>query len=183
MDFNVVKKVSKVLNSINCRWAIGGSVLLNQYNLIEEPNDIDILIDPDYSEKIKKEMNKIGSYIELESKEPFLTKEFFGYLVDNTVIEFLGGFSIDLGYNKIYSYILDEESIDKKKNIEGVIVNFASLEDWAVAYTIMNDPKNRMPILNNYFSNNGIKNTKLVERYLDKDLPEKTKQKIKEIIK
>ena len=80
-------------------------------------------------------------------------------------------------------YILDEESIDKKKNIEGVIVNFASLEDWAVAYTIMNDPKNRMPILNNYFSNNGIKNTKLVERYLDKDLPEKTKQKIKEIIK
>ncbi|HSQ88884.1 hypothetical protein, partial [Romboutsia sp.] len=60
MNLDVLKKVANKLNELNCTWSIGSSVLLHFHDLVDKPNDIDILIDPDDSNKIKSFMDTIG---------------------------------------------------------------------------------------------------------------------------
>jgi hypothetical protein len=179
MNFDVLKKVADGLNLINCTWAVGGSVMLNFHGLVEIPNDIDILIDTKDTIKIKKFMDSIGENINLPSKEPFRTKEFFGYNVDNTIIEFLGDFKIKLEDEKIYRFILDEKAIVSTVNIDNSKIPITSIEDWAVAYTVMKDPKKRVPLLKKYFDENGIQYRYLLERNLQQDIPEYIKEEIR----
>ncbi|WP_042277371.1 hypothetical protein [[Clostridium] dakarense] len=170
MNIDVLKKISHGLNKLNCTWGVGGSVLLNQYNLVEKPKDIDILIDSSDTHKIKSFMSTIGQPINLPSKAPFLTRDFFGYNVDGVIIEFMGDFKIDLGNNNIYEFILDRKSIVHDKTIDSINIKFTTLEDWIVAYSVMNDPKNRIPLIKNYFENHGISYRHLLERNLNQNL-------------
>lgn len=182
MNLEVLKKVVKGLRNIDCTWAIGGSVMLYSYGLVEAPRDIDILIDARDSEKVKIFMDTIGTRGVLPSKEPYRTKEFFGYVVDGIDIEFLGDFKIALSNSEIYEFILDEEAIVKGLIDNEIAVNFTTLEDWYVAYTVMNDPKKRIPLLNEYFRNNGISHENLFNRNLSQSLTKDIKSKIKEIM-
>lgn len=170
MNIDILKKISQGLNKLNCTWGVGGSVLLNQYNLVEKPKDIDILIDSSDTHKIKSFMNTIGQPIYLPSKTPFLTKDFFGYNVDGVIVEFMGDFKIDLGNNKIYEFILDNKAIAHTKTIDDININFTTLEDWIVAYNVMNDPKNRVPLIKNHFKNHGINYRYLLERNSNQNL-------------
>ncbi|MCT4508470.1 MAG: hypothetical protein N4A48_06865 [Tepidibacter sp.] len=182
MNQKVLKKIAKGLNELNCTWAIGGSVVLNHYGLVEKPNDIDILIDANHADKIKKFMDTIGTYIELPSKEPYKTKEFFGYRVEDTMVEFLGNFKIDLGEDKIYEFILDDDSIKDYMIIDNIKVNLTTLEDWYVAYSVMKDPKKRIPLLREYLKKSGIKYKSLLERNLNQNLPDCVKLDIENIL-
>lgn len=181
MNTELIKKIAIELNKLNCTWAIGGSVLLSNYGLIKKPKDIDILIDAKDADKVKKFMDTLGEMIELPSKDPFKTEEFFGYIVDGTMIEFLGGFKVDLGDKNTYEFILDESAINKV-NLDGVTINMATLEDWFVAYSVMKDPKGRIPLIEQYFKFNGIKNEMLLKRNLNKYLPSNVKQDIERLI-
>ncbi len=182
MKKDVLKKVAKKLNLIDCNWAIGSSMVLNHYGLVEKPNDIDILIDPKKADEIKNVMNEIGTYIELPSKEPFRTEKFFGYMVDGVMIEFMGGFKIAIEDNRVYEFILDEKAIKDKINIDNIIINLTTLEDWFVAYSVMNDPKGRITLINKYFKENGLKNKDLLLRNLQHELPKKVEAAVKELI-
>lgn len=183
MNLDVLKKVAKLLNEYNCTWAVGSSVLLYFNGLVEKPNDIDILIDPKDASKIKDIMNKIGTSRNSPSKEPFRTEEFFGYIVDDTEVEFMGGFKIALCNENIYNFILDEDAIVDTVTIDEIKVNLTSLEDWLVAYKVMNDPKDRLPLIKKYFQTNGIKNKNLLKRNLSKNLSENINKEILEALK
>lgn len=178
MNTEVIKKIAKGLNDINCIWGIGGSVLLNNYNLVDKPNDIDIVVKAKDANNIKNFMDTIGNAVHLPSKEPFKTEAFFGYIVDGVMVEFLGDFKIDLGNSKLYEFILDEKSITDYKLIDNVKVNFTSLEDWLVAYIVMGDPKKRVNLIEGYFINNKVKNINLLERNINQNLTQDIKTKI-----
>jgi len=182
MNKDILKKIAKGLNKLNCTWGVGGSVMLSHYGLVENPNDIDILIDSSYTSEIKKFMDTIGTYVELPSKDPFRTKEFFGYIVDGTMIEFLGDFKIELENGKVYEFILDDDAIKEYIIIDGIKVNLTTLEDWFVAYSIMKDPKKRIPLLKEYFSKSGVKYNNLLERNLNNNLEISVKLDIERII-
>ncbi len=179
---DVLVKVAKKLNSLNCNWAIASSMVLNKYGLVDKPNDIDILFDPNKSEAIKEVMNEIGMYIELPSKEPFRTEEFFGYMVDGVMVEFMGGFKIAIENNKIYEFILDDEAIKERITINNININLTTLEDWFVGYSVMNDPKNRVALIKNYFREYGIKNRDLLERNLKNPLPSVVREEVQKLL-
>ena len=183
MNKEVLLKVARKLNDIKCNWAIGSSMVLNHYGLVEKPNDIDILFDPSRVEDVKIVMNEIGEYIYIPSKKPFRTEEFFGYMVDGVMVEFMGNFSIDIEDNKIYKFIFDEKAIGKKLIINNVTINLTTLEDWFVGYSVMNDPKNRVGLIKSYFKEHGIENRDLLERNLENDLPRAVREEIKKILK
>jgi len=183
MNIEVLKKIARGLNELQCTWAIGGSVLLNHYGLVDKPNDIDILVDPNYADEIKKFMDTIGKSIELPSKEPFRTESFFGYVVEDTMVEFLGGFKISLGDDKIYRFILDHSAITDYMILDGVKINLTALEDWFVAYSVMIDPKKRIPLLKEHFNNSKISHRDLLERNLRQELPQSIKADIDNILR
>lgn len=112
----------------------------------------------------------------------FRTEAFFRYLVDGVEVEFLGDFKIALENDEVYEFILDEKAFFTVILGEELMVNLSTLEDWYVAYIVMNDPKKRVPILKEYFIKNGIKHRNLIERGLTQKLPENIKSYIKEII-
>lgn len=182
MNKDVLKKIADGLNKLNCTWGVGGSVMLNHYGLVKKPNDIDIIVDASYAEKIKAFMDTMGTYVELESKSPFRTKEFFGYMVEGVMIEFLGDFKIEVEQGKIYEFILDNDAIKEYMLIDGVKVNLTTIEDWFVAYGVMGDPKKRIPLIKEYFSKSGIKYRNLLERNLSNNLLDSVKLDIISII-
>lgn len=154
MKTKALKIIAKGLNDLNCKWGVGGSVMLNHYDLVDKPNDIDILADLDYVDEIKAFMDTVGEYVELPSKEPFKTDEFFGYIVEDTMVEFLCGFKI----------------------------NLTTPEDWFVAYSVMKDPKNRIPLLKEFFKKYGLNHRNLLQRNLNQDLPKIIKDEINELL-
>lgn len=182
MNKDVLKNIAKGLNDLSCTWAIGGSVMLSHYDLVKRPNDIDILIDASHADKVKEFMDSIGTYIPLPSKSPFKTEEFFGYIVDDIMVEFLGDFKIELENGKLYEFILDDKAIREYMFLDNVKVNLSTLEDWFVAYSVMNDPKNRVPLLKNYFINNGIQHRDLLERNMSMPLPIQVQLDIESIL-
>lgn len=182
MNKDILKKIANGLNKLNCTWAIGGSVMLNHFGLVESPNDIDILIDASYAEQVKEFMDSIGTYVKLPSKLPFKTVEFFGYIVDDIMVEFLGDFKIELESGKVYEFILDEEAIKECMIVDDIKVNLTSLEDWFVAYSVMKDPKKRIPLLKTYFNKYGIKYRDLLERNMNDNLPMSVKLDIEGIL-
>ncbi|GAA0085783.1 hypothetical protein UT300007_22220 [Clostridium sp. CTA-7] len=182
MNNRVLNKIAYGLNEIGCTWGVGGSVLLNFHGLVEKPNDIDILINSKDTQKVKEFMNPIGNPIELLSKEPFKTESFFGYNVDGVMIEFMGNFKISLENNKMYEFILDEKAIVDNLVIGNSNIKFTSLEDWFVAYLVMNDPKKRVPLIEKYFKEKEIKHRELLKRNLDKNLSDHINEAIKEVL-
>ena len=169
MYFEVLKKVANGLNRIDVTWAIGASSMLNFYDIVKKPSDIDILINPKDKNKVINFMNTLGEYGDLPDKEPFRTEEFFYYKVDGINVEFLGGFKIKLENDSIYEFILDEVSIKKGINFNGIKVNLTTLEDWFVAYSVMNDPKKRVPLIKDYLKDKKIDEF-LLMRNLNQDL-------------
>ncbi|WP_373601073.1 hypothetical protein [Paraclostridium bifermentans] len=182
MKTKELKIIAKGLNDLNCKWGVGGSVMLNHYDLVDKPNDIDILADPDYVDKIKAFMDTVGEYVELPSKEPFETDEFFGYIVEDTMVEFLCGFKINLGNENMYEFLLDEDSIVDNMILDGVKINLTTPEDWFVAYSVMKDPKNRIPLLKEFFKKYGLNHRNLLQRNLNQDLPKIIKDEINELL-
>lgn len=182
MNNKVLSKIADGLNRVGCNFGIGGSVLLNFHGLVEKPNDIDILINSKDAEKVKAFMNTIGDPIELCSKEPFRTESFFGYNVDGVIVEFMGNFKISLENNKMYEFILDEKAIVDNLVIGNSNIKFTSLEDWFVAYLVMNDPKKRVPLIKKYFKEKGIKHRELLKRNLDKNVSDHINEAIKEVL-
>jgi hypothetical protein len=182
MNNKVLSKIADGLNKIDCTWGVGGSVLLNFHGLVDKPNDIDILINSKDTEKVKAFMNTIGDPIELCSKEPFKTESFFGYNVDGVIVEFMGNFKISLENSKIYEFILDDKAIVDILAISDSNIKFTSLEDWFVAYLVMNDPKKRVSLIQKYFKENGIKHRHLLQRNLNNNFSKHINEAIEEVL-
>lgn len=181
MNFDVLKKVANGLNSLNCNWAIGGSLMLYFHNIVSSPNDIDILISAKDVDKAKGFLDTIGADLNLPYKDSFKTERFCGYDVDGTTIELIGDFKV-VTSTGIYEFILDESAITKEISLDNIKVPTTSLEDWFVAYSVMNDPKGRIPLLKEYFSKFGSKHKNLLERSLNQNIPEDIKVEIRNIL-
>lgn len=177
MNTLVLKKVAKILNKLGCIWGVGGSTLLNQYNLVKTPKDIDILIDSKDEEIIKSEMNKIGKIINIKNKDEFKSDTFFRYEVEGVIVEFIGGFKI-VCEDKVYEVLFDEKSIVSSVFKDNIKINLMSLEDWFVIYDVMNDPKDRIPLILDYFKENKVKHKFILVRNLSLKIPDRIKNNI-----
>lgn len=182
MNRESLLKVFEGLRKIDCTWAIGGSLMLSYFGLGVEPRDVDILIDAKDAKKIRGIMENIGKEISVPSKGNYRSKEFFRYNVDDIEFEFIGDFKIQWSNSELYQFILDEKAIISGFIYGDIEVNLTTLEDWYVAYGVMMDPKERLPLIEEYFKRNGIQHRELLERSLRQRLPDNIINLIKELI-
>jgi len=160
---------------------VGGSILLNQFGLVDRPNDIDILVDINDIDRAHELLKSIGHKMECESTATFSTKYFYKYIVNGIDVDVMAGFAINHSEG-VYEYIFDRESIAEFRLINGVNIPFASLEDWYVLYQLIPNRKSKVELIEKHLLSNGIKVPFVLKRALKGNLPEEVREKIESML-
>lgn len=181
MQRYVLNYITKVLWDANIRWAIGGSNVLAQYDLIQSPRDIDLLIDKSDVERASQLFEQIATPIDAHTFLPFKTEVFNRYLIDKTEIDFMSGFAIE--HEKgTFRYQLNEESITNRVLVEGYPLPLSSLEDWFTLYQLIPNKGEKANFIEFYWKENGIRHPELLRKALDQPLPVAIKKRIESLL-
>ncbi|WP_027964058.1 hypothetical protein [Halalkalibacillus halophilus] len=165
----------------NITWGIGGSLLLSFYNIIDKPNDIDILVEETDAAKLNEIISSIGKPKEAVSSQPFHTKSFSKYRIKEDDIDIMGGFAIQHDEG-IYKIPLEQESIVAHKNINGVDIPLCALEDWYILYWLIPNKQEKALLIENYLRTNGVLHPRLLEKALKQPLPWEVKIRVKNLL-
>lgn len=167
---NIIKKIATLFNKENITWALGGSWVLKKHGLKDNPHDIDIIVVEGDIDKANEVLKQIGKPKKIEPLEKYKTKYFYEYIVDGVDVDIMCKFVIN-DKDFTFEYLFDKQSISDVVYIDGVKINYSSIEDWYVLYRLMNREKDDLKAIQKYLINRGIKNTYLFERIM-LDIPE-----------
>lgn len=131
----VMTKIAMQLNEANVVWAFGGSLIFDNYNISNNPNDIDILVTTETLEKAILVLSDIGIGYLKDPKDIYKTTYFYEYIIDGVKVDLICEFKIE--NEKTYEYLFDESCIEFKKIIDGVTFNYCNLLDWLILYSLM----------------------------------------------
>ncbi|MBE4906927.1 hypothetical protein IMZ08_02495 [Bacillus luteolus] len=173
--------IANSINEKNITWGVGGSLLLYFHQLVKDPNDIDLLVSENDALTLIKTLNELGSSREAYSTYPFCTKYFSTLIVNTTEIDVMGGFCIQHPVGK-YKLEFDEKSVVDYITINKSKVPLTALEDWFVLYQLMPNKQEKVALLENYFSKNGIKHPYFFEKALQQPLPVGVREKIENLM-
>lgn len=169
------------LKNKNITWGVGGSLLLNFYNIIDKPNDIDILVEETNVTKLNEIIASIGKPKEAISLSPFRTMDFSKYKINGIDVDVMGGFAIQ-HEEGIYKLSLQQESIVNHKNINGVDIPLCSLEDWYILYWLIPNKQEKALLIESYFKNNGVAFPELLEEALKQSLPIEVRERVAKLL-
>ncbi|PKR78468.1 hypothetical protein CEY16_01545 [Halalkalibacillus sediminis] len=169
------------LNDKNITWGVGGSLLLSFYEIIDNPNDIDILVDERDAPKVNEIISSAGKKKEALSTAPFRTLYFSKFRLFDNDIDVMGGFAIQ--HEKgIYKIRMQKESIVDYKKINGIEVPLCSLEDWYILYWLIPNKKEKALLIERYLKTNGVENPELLRKGMEQSLPLIVKERIEKLI-
>lgn len=161
----LLKEISRKFDSFNVRWAIGGSLLLYFYNIVEEFHDIDIVVDIEDAIKAKEILSELGVFQEQKCKLNYLTTHFYEFNINGIDIDLIGGFAIKKE-DKIYDCSFNSEIVDSYVKIDDKFIPLDSLKKWAKYYALM-DRETKVNLIETYLSegHREITNILKVKRY------------------
>ena len=179
--FNTLSYIGEKFNEANVLWAVGASIMLSQHNIIQKPNDIDILVDTKDIHKVDEILKTIGEKKVRDKVATYSTEYFYEYIVSGIDVDIMAGFKIN-HIEGTFEYVFDDKSISQIKNINGVSIPLTSLEDWYVIYKLIPGRESKVKIIEDYMNNNGISNVNLLKRSLKGNLPKEIKEKVEELL-
>ncbi len=147
---DVLMLVAKTLQKLHVTWAFGGSLILKHHGLIDEVNDIDIVIEISDAHKVEKALQELGAKKQATEKKNYQTEFFRTFELQGIAIDVMANLKIK--NDIIYPYHFSKSSITAIKRINGVKLNYCSLEEWLVLYYVMNRPQ-KVELLIDYFNN------------------------------
>lgn len=174
--------LAKEMNKRNITWGLGGSLLLHFHQLVDHPNDIDLLVDEKHAIDLIEIIHSLGEPIEAVSKSPFFTTYFAKSKVNTTEIDIMGGFCIQHSEG-MYKLLFDEKSITDFVKVDDIDIPMAALEDWYILYQLIPNKQDKVDVLDSYFRKNGIKHPVILERALKQPLPINIKEKVTNLMK
>ena len=178
---NTLSYIGEKFNDSNITWAVGASVLLNQFGFIDKPNDIDIFIEINDIERADEILKSIGDKKQCKKTSTYSTKYFYEYLIDGIDVDVMSEFAVNHS-SGVFEYIFDHNSISEFKVINGVSIPFTSLEDWYVIYQLIPNRESKVEIIEKYLLSNGVKKNMLLKRALKGCLPMEVRRKIENIL-
>lgn len=179
--FNTLSYIGKKLNDSGVVWGVGASLLLNQFSLIDKPNDIDIFVDIKDIDKVDEILKGIGDKKPWEKASTYSTEYFYEYVINGVDIDVMAGFRINHN-SGVFEYVFDNRSISETRKINGVDIPFTSLEDWYVIYQLISGREAKVNMIEKYIISNGIKRYNLLERMLEGNLPLEVREKVKNML-
>jgi hypothetical protein len=148
---NVLLEIASMFNKKDVRWALGGSLLLYFYDILEEPKDIDIIIEPEDKTTVFKILSTIGREQETKDVSNYKTGVFGKFDVDGIEVDIIGDFYIKVsdGY---YLHPFEPKNLKIIEKDETKIF-LDNIDNWLSTYQAMGDPKGRVKLIKDYLDN------------------------------
>lgn len=178
--FNTLAKIGKSLNEFNVTWAVGASLMLNQYRLIDKPNDIDLIVVLADIHKADMILKSLGEKKKWEETSTYGTKYFYEYIIDGIDIDVMAGLAVNHDEG-VFDYIFNDQSVSEFEQIGGINIPFTSLEDWYVLYQLMPNREPKVKMIEDYLISEGIGRKGLLERALGGNLPVEVRKRVEKI--
>lgn len=180
--FNTLCYIGEKLNNERVLWGVGASVLLSHYNLVDKPNDIDILVGLNDIEKVDTILKSVGEKKGWERVDTYSTEYFYEYTINGIDVDVMAGLRIKHD-NGMFIYIFDQGSIPHTIEMNGIQIPLTSLEDWYVIYQLIPNREKKVKIIEEYLISNGVKYPALLKRTLEADIPDEVRDKIKRMLR
>lgn len=168
--FQTLSCIGEKLNKENISWGVGASILLNHYNLVNNPKDIDILVALEDIHKADEILKSLGHKKVREFNESYSTEYFNEYVINGIDIDVMSGLTLNHEEGK-YTQIFDKASIVDEMDVDDVKIPLTSLEDWYIIYQLIPGRDYKVTLIENYLLQNGVKNPMLLQRALKCTLP------------
>ncbi|GLI54962.1 hypothetical protein PM10SUCC1_04770 [Propionigenium maris DSM 9537] len=133
---DVLKRVAKLLNNGGITWAVGASVMLNHYGLVEETGDIDIMVSMEDIQRLDSILSKLGERVVGVPDETYKTKYFYEYMIDGVEVDVMAGLCVHRE-GRDHSFPFNRDSIGEWMEVDGVEVPLAKLEEWYEIYKVL----------------------------------------------
>lgn len=145
---DVLTDLASRLNNEGVTWAVGGSLLLYFYDILEEPKDIDLVIDPKDKEVVFKILRNSGEELETKEVPNYKTGVFGKFNVDGIEVDIIGDFYIKVS-NGYYLHPFSSKNLEiVKRNDKTIYLD--SLDNWLKTYEAMGDPKKRVEMIKQF---------------------------------
>lgn len=177
----VLLKVTEAFNKASFTWAVGASMVLNHYEIVDQVNDIDIVISCNDVKMADQILSSLGKKQETHEITTYNNEYFGNFIVDGVEIDMMSGLLIN-NHGCHYLYPFDKSSVVDYKDIDGYQVPMTSLEEWYILYQMIPGRHVKVKLLEDYLKKEGVINRRLLERALDADLPDHTKKNIKVLL-
>lgn len=133
VDHLTLKRISDDLNQNHIVWGVGGSCLLQLYNLYLEPNDLDLWVQPCDMYKIREIFK---DYEEIPTEIPVPEEFHYKIKYDNLEVDFIACFITKPNQYK-FEYSINPANI-KMVVLDDIKIPCTYLEDWYIIYRLLN---------------------------------------------
>lgn len=130
---STLKLLIDELNKHQIIWGIGGSYLLQIYELYSEPQDLDIWVQPCDIQKIR---DIFKNYCEIESNLPLPSNLHFKMQYHDIEVDFVACFIVKPNQYS-FKYNINSNRIKKITLKNGLEVPCTFLEDWYIIYKLL----------------------------------------------
>lgn len=178
---DVLATVAEALTERGVSFGVGGSTLLSFHHVVDVVNDLDLILSESHVETVQHCLKALGKEMPVTHKEPFRTRFFSSYCIENVQIDVMAGFAI-AHENGLYEFSFDRSSIANKKGVSQKKIPFMYLEDWYVFYLLMPNRKGKIRQLENYFRNKGVRHPEKLRVALQQPLPIAVREKVTDVL-
>jgi [ribosomal protein S18]-alanine N-acetyltransferase len=177
----VLRTIAKLLNKNNVSWGLGGSAMLAYYGLLSAARDLDLLVSAEDAEKAHQLLASLGESRSLPPKEPFCTEHFYHYVIQDTEIDLMGLFGVRHAEG-VYKLDWRQEQAERIVVEDGVPIPLTALEDWYVMYSLMPKREEKTTMIEQYWQANGMTRPDLLNKALQRELPESLRRKLRQLL-
>ncbi len=169
--------IAKTLNKTKVQWAIGASLMLQCYEIVDQAHDIDIVIAESDIECALDAIKSIATPLPTTQKDEYLSRYFRPFSINGVDLDIMSGFKIKHSAG-VYHFPFNTTNITKTIALDGIEIPFSSLEDWYIAYLLMPGRAAKVKLIEAYFKREGIQYPQLLENALKQVLPADVRAKI-----
>lgn len=158
----IIKRITEELNTLGIVWGVGGSYLLNIYELIDNPNDLDLWVSPNDMETVR---NYFFKYQEIETDVPLPPELHYKILYNNLEVDFVACFKVKPNKYE-FEYNIKPQNIKLVKLRNGIELPCTYLEDWYIVYKLLKRD-DKAKLIEDFFSKNKLEfSVDVIQSYL-----------------
>ncbi len=177
----VLLKIAERFNDHNVKWALGGSLMLHYYKLIDHARDIDILVAVKDIEQALIAIETIATPLVVVQKQEYLTDCFKSFNTDGVDIDIMAGFKIKHSRG-VYQFPFNNTTVCQTIVIDDVVIPLSSIEDWYIAYLLMPNREAKVNLIERHFNKHGIAQPQILKDALRQALPENIRNRINKLL-